>query len=174
MRSLSHSFIFIKAVPFDTLAEFIPTSHRGSNLMTIEYFWTFGTLLVPILALISLGEGDANSNTQNDWRVFVILCALPCLISTILGLFVVPESPRWLLREGESGKALAILRKAAARNGKNPMACFPAGTQLIDEEGEEESSNFSDLLKPQWRRITLLLWGTWAGFAFCYYGTISK
>lgn len=31
-------------VPFDTLAEFVPNSHRGSNLLLIEYFWTAGTL----------------------------------------------------------------------------------------------------------------------------------
>lgn len=31
-------------VPFDTLAEFVPNSHRGSNLLLIEYFWTAGTI----------------------------------------------------------------------------------------------------------------------------------
>jgi hypothetical protein len=31
-------------VPFDTLAEFVPHSHRGQNLLLIEYFWTAGTL----------------------------------------------------------------------------------------------------------------------------------
>lgn len=31
-------------VPFDTLAEFVPNSQRGSNLLLIEYFWTAGTL----------------------------------------------------------------------------------------------------------------------------------
>lgn len=31
-------------VPFDTLAEFVPNSHRGQNLLLIEYFWTAGTL----------------------------------------------------------------------------------------------------------------------------------
>ena len=34
-------------VPFDTLAEFVPTSHRGRDLLMIEYFWTGGTLRKP-------------------------------------------------------------------------------------------------------------------------------
>ena len=31
-------------VPFDTLAEFVPGSHRGINLLLIDYFWTAGTI----------------------------------------------------------------------------------------------------------------------------------
>jgi MFS family permease len=30
------------SVPFDLLAEYLPTSHRGKFLMYIEYFWTIG------------------------------------------------------------------------------------------------------------------------------------
>jgi len=157
-------------VPFDTLAEFVPSSNRGTSLLAIEYFWTGGTLLVPVLAYFSLGEGKEGSS-RDDWRIFVILCAIPCFISTILGVIFVPESPRWLLNKGKHDAALAILRKAAIRNGKNPSALFPPGTRLIDEE-DEENGNFCELLAPQWRRIILTMWGAWAGFAFCYYGAI--
>jgi putative MFS transporter len=148
-------------VPFDTLAEFVPASHRGTNLLAIEYFWTAGTLMVPVLAYFSLSEGD--DAHENGWRIFVLLCGLPCLASTVLGLFYVPESPRWLMTKGKHGKALGILRLAAQKNGKDPMELFPENTHLVDDEAEEENNNFCDLLAPQWRRITLLLWGTWAG-----------
>jgi putative MFS transporter len=148
-------------VPFDTLAEFVPASHRGTNLLAIEYFWTAGTLMVPVLAYFSLSEGD--DAHENGWRIFVLLCGLPCLASTVLGIFYVPESPRWLMTKGKHGKALGILRLAAARNGKDPMELFPENTHLVDDEAAEENNNFCDLLAPHWRRITLLLWGTWAG-----------
>jgi MFS family permease len=159
-------------VPFDTLAEFVPTSHRGTNLLFIEYFWTAGTMLVPVAAYVSLGNDTIEDGKQdNSWRVFVILCAIPSLISTILGLIYVPESPRWLLAQGRHDEAVSILRTAAICNGKNPDLLFPVGTQVIDEEDEGDSNCF-DLLSPKWRKITLTLWGTWAGFAFVYYGTI--
>jgi putative MFS transporter len=148
-------------VPFDTLAEFVPASHRGTNLLAIEYFWTGGTLMVPVLAYFSLSEGD--DAHENGWRIFVLLCGLPCLASTILSLFYVPESPRWLMTKGKHVKALKILRLAAQQNGKDPMELFPENIHLVDEEEAEENNNFCDLLSPQWRRITLLLWGTWAG-----------
>lgn len=159
-------------VPFDTLAEFVPTSARGQNLMAIEYFWTGGTLLVPILAYITLGKMGEIAG-DNAWRYFVALCAIPCVVSTVLGILFVPESPRWLVAEGRQEKALRILRQAAAHNNKDPYQVFPEGTLIKDDDGaSEESSNFMDLLKPQWFKLNLKLWFLWAAFAYLYYGVI--
>ena len=146
-------------VPFDTLAEFVPTAHRGTDLLAIEYFWTAGTLLVPILAYFSLSEGN--------WRLFVALCALPCLLSTLLGVLFVPESPRWLLSQGRHDEAVKILQAAAKIN----KVALPDDL-YIKEESVVKEGGFADLLAPSWRRTTLFLWGTWFGFSFLYYGTI--
>jgi putative MFS transporter len=151
-------------VPFDTLSEFLPTSHRGVNLLVIEYFWTGGSLLVPVFAYLTLGNDSSGS-----WKLFVVLCALPCVISSILGVFVVTESPLWLCARGRSEEALAILRNAAKTNGHDPFVLFPEGTVLASKE---KHSTVRDLFSPQWKWITLRLWGAWAGFAFLYYGTI--
>lgn len=183
-------------VPFDTLAEFVPTSHRGTNLLQIEFFWSAGTLLVPFIAWLTLGEGQSNDQQQQvydtddggsngssvfayfaiheSWQVFVILCAIPCIMSAILGILWVPESPRWLLtQEGKNEEAMRILRLAARRNGLNPNDVFPPGTKLIPPKvAPADSGNFCDLFSPQWLRITLLLWVTWFGLAFLYYGVI--
>ena len=158
-------------VPFDTLAEFLPTSHRGTNLLVIEFFWTGGSLLVPVFAFLTLSDGstDADGDTSGSWRLFLVLCAIPCLISSVLGLFVVPESPRWLVACDRSEDALAILRDAAQTNGHDPMVVFPEDTVLA---AEQDHSTVSDLFSPRWKWTTLRLWGTWAGFAFLYYGTI--
>mgnify|MGYP000423082049 FL=1 len=75
-------------VPFDIFAEFLPTSHRGKHLLVIEYFWTAGSLITPLFAYLTL---------ETSWRLFVILCAVPCIISGFLGALLVPESPRWLI-----------------------------------------------------------------------------
>jgi len=123
-------------------------------------------LLVPIFAYFSLGNGTFGGS----WQLFVILCAIPCAISSILAIFVVPESPRWLCARGRSDEALVVLRNAARTNGQeDPLALFPEGTILTSEE---EHSTVCDLFSPQWKWITLRLWGTWFGFSLLYYGTI--
>mmetsp|Transcript_22109 Transcript_22109/g.33475 ORF Transcript_22109/g.33475 Transcript_22109/m.33475 type:complete len:501 (+) Transcript_22109:47-1549(+) len=148
-------------VPFDVFAEFLPTSHRGVKLLAIEYFWTAGSLMTPLFAYLTL---------ETSWRIFVVLCAMPCLISGIMGICLVPESPRWLLSMGRHEEAKAILRSAASANGIDPDTLFHANVTLKDEQ--VESSNFLDLLSSKWRRSTLFLWGTWIGYAVGYYGTI--
>jgi MFS family permease len=158
-------------VPFDILAEVLPTSQRGANLLYIEYFWTAGTLLLPLFAYATIGSDNNDSNNPNGWRNFVLLCALPCLISTVLGFHLVPESPRWLVTVGQSERALCILRKAATSNGLNAKQLFPPGT-VLQEEGEEVTATICDLFQPKWCELTIRLWTVWGGFAFLYYGTI--
>jgi MFS family permease len=150
-------------VPFDILAEFLPTRIRGRYLLLIEYFWTAGSMAVPLVAYLTVGNGLS-------WNIFVLICAIPCIASFVLGMYLVPESPRWLLSQGRRDEAMQILRDAAAVNKLDPTSVYPIGTEL--EHEEEETGKFSDLLSPKWKRITLLLWGAWTGFAYCYYGTI--
>ena len=147
-------------VPFDILAEFLPTTHRGKNLLAIEYFWTAGTLLVPTLAYFTIGNTPASSN----WRLFCILCAVPCLISTLLAICWVPESPRWLCTVGRQDQAMDILRKAAKVNGQEWI--YP---MQLKEETAEETGN---LCSKKYRCLTCQLWMVWCGYAIMYYGTI--
>lgn len=148
-------------VPFDIFAEFLPTSHRGRHLLIIEYFWTAGSLMTPLFAYLAL---------ESSWRLFVIMCSVPCIISGFLGLCLVPESPRWLISVGKNEEALEVIRNAARVNGIDPDITFHRNVKLKDEEVKE--SGFRDLLNRKWRKITLLLWFTWFGYSIGYYGTI--
>jgi len=154
-------------VPFDTLAEITTTRTRGTRLVSTSYFWTTATLMVPILAWATLGQ---SSSSHNNWRLFVALCAIPCVISAIVGIYAVPESPRWLLQQGDAEGALLILRKAAIVNGKDPSIL---GNQLVtDEPVGMEKATIRDLLSPEWYKTTIILWCLWGSYAFLYYGTV--
>lgn len=164
-------------MPFDILAECLPTTHRGKYLLVIEFFWTAGSILVPIVAYFTIGYYDS-------WKSFVTVCALPCVISTLFGYFWVPESPRWLLCQGRQTESLAILRNAAILNGKDPDRLFPIGTILLPTDSEEIKhlkvankeetyiQSLSKLVSPKWRLFTFKIWGLWAGMGFGYYGSI--
>ncbi|GAX23680.1 hypothetical protein FisN_12Hh254 [Fistulifera solaris] len=150
-------------VPFDILAEFLPRTKRGTSLLLIEYFWTVGSLYVVAVAYFSLHGGH--------WRLFVVFCSIPCLISLFVGFFFVPESARWLVTKGHLKEAMTVLRRSATQNGLDPDVVFPPSMTLAPERQHREAT-IAELLSPQWRDITLSLWGTWGLFAFGYYGTV--
>jgi len=150
-------------IPFDIFAEFLPSQVRGRFLLLIEYFWTLGTLIVSAVAYYTIGMG-------RSWNIFALLCSIPCLLGTIIGMVLVPESPHWLASHGRTREALKILKKSAIVNSINPDHIFPADIQIRNEK--HENSSFSQLLKPKWRKITILLWCVWFGLAFGYYGTV--
>ena len=143
----------------------MPSHSRGQRLVTTSYFWTTATLLVPILAYVTL-------DIKHSWRLFVASCALPCVVSAVVGVYVVPESPRFLLLQGDSAQALKILRDAAITNGRDPSVLFPEGVQIISQQHESESASFFDLLSAGRYKTSITLWCLWGGYAFLYYGTI--
>jgi MFS family permease len=162
-------------VPFDILAEFLPSQGRGTNLLLIEYAWTMGVLYVVLISFVCLSSGEAttmsNANGRDAWRYVALWCAVPCALSFVVGYLVVPESPRWLASQGRTEEALQVLHHAAATNGLDADELFPDSIALQPVEREKQAS-FSDLLQPQWRNIMLRLWGGWFTSAFGYYGTI--
>eukprot|EP00977_Amphora_coffeiformis_P005930 scaffold1267_cov171-Amphora_coffeaeformis.AAC.6 len=168
------------AVPFDALAEFMPTHQRGTNLLFVQYFWTVGTVLVPTVAYVCLPSGSSSSggttssadDGSSGWRLFCAVCAVPCLLTLCVGVYFVPESPRWLLLQGRHDEALDIIRTAALQNGKSPQALFPTGLTLVHSDSENEDGSFWDLFSPKWLKTTLLLWGVWACQYFIYFGAI--
>ena len=152
-------------IPFDILAEFLPTNRRGQKLLQINYAWTFGVLYVVAGAYIFL-------NVQPpSWRHFTRWCSIPCLLSLIIGFFFIPESPRWLSSKGRLNEAMIVLRRAAFTNSPEGNVAFSEEMALRPEPLERQAK-LSELLHPRWKAITVRLWGAWFTFSFGYFGTL--
>ena len=75
-------------MPFDALSESLPQKSRGVGLVGIEYFWTIGELLVILFAYLTIGtSGGPDSNEATGWKLFVVLSAIPVLLSFVFGIF---------------------------------------------------------------------------------------
>jgi MFS family permease len=84
------------------VAEMAPPENRGALVVTYELMLCFGMLFsgVADYALRDAGE--------NNWRFMVAAPAVPA-VAMVLGIYVLPESPRWLVVRGRLRDALRIL-----------------------------------------------------------------
>ena len=111
-------------VPFDLLAEFVPSKRRGEYLMKMEYFWTLGSLFVSSMAWVIL--------PAYGWRALTMINSVPTIIVSIIGAWLLPESPRWLLEAGRKEEAKEAIIAAMA----------VSGTILDDFDLVEKSTSF--------------------------------
>ncbi len=158
-------------IPYDLLAEQIPASIRGRILMTSSIFWAIGTLYTVGAAWITLPVWS--------WRSLAVACALPPLAVAIALLFVLNESPRWLLEEGRREEAAAVLRQLAKRNDKAEDKAVDAAISKVAEGGDDASvsrgfdvgaawRNFLSLFDERRFLMTAAVWIVWFAFGLLY------
>jgi len=90
------------------IAEISPASIRG-RLVALNQLAIVGGILAAYFVnwlLVDIGE--------NNWRWMFASEAVPAL-SLIAAMFFMPESPRWLTKQGKIEQALAILSKISGR-----------------------------------------------------------
>ncbi len=90
-------------------------------------------------------------NGQMGWRWMFGVTAVPALFFLVF-MFAVPESPRWLAKNGKHDKARDVL----ARIGGDAYAARALTDIEETLEGEIEKVDFRELLKPRMRKILLL------------------
>ena len=142
------------------LAELWPAGTRGKLVGWMMAFFGAGIALSPVWALLII--------PTLGWRWTLFLTAPFALIGGVMR-WVLPESPRWLIRAGRSSDAETVLLRIEAEVSK------PTGQLLAPiipgRSGEEVSTRRADpreLLGPAYRSITLMLWAAW----FAEYGVL--
>ncbi|XP_065201396.1 synaptic vesicle 2-related protein isoform X1 [Planococcus citri] len=140
-------------------AEFLPSKQRAKCVVLLDCFWAFGACLEVLLALVIMPTlGWRWLLAASTAPLFAFACICPWL----------PESARYHVASGQPDKALETLKKVAAENGK-PMLL---GRLVVDDTVVTERGCIKDLLIPQLRVTSILLWFIWTGCAFCYYGVV--
>jgi MFS transporter, SP family, xylose:H+ symportor len=91
------------------IAEIAPAEKRGQLVSYNQFAIIFGMLMVYFVNYFIALQGDAQWNIDIGWRWMFFSGVIPSLLFLIL-LFLVPESPRWLVSKGKEEKALQILQ----------------------------------------------------------------
>ncbi|TWR29621.1 sugar porter family MFS transporter [Mucilaginibacter pallidiroseus] len=143
------------------ISEFSPSRYRGMMVSLYQLALTIGIVLAYFSnaylanhAADSYGSGTMNTIfSAQVWRAMLGLGAIPAAVF-LVSLFLVPESPRWLLLKGDEQKAKAILTKIdGATAAESEITAFKA-------QDESEDASINELFKPAYRKalwIGLLL-----------------
>lgn len=127
------------------IAEIAPAAIRGRLVSLQQLAIVTGFFVVYFANLTITGMGDELWNIEYGWRWMFGSAVVPSVFFLLL-LFVVPETPRWLSKQGENDKALAVLTQVGgAEYGKQEL-------HEIVNAVTEESASLSQLLQPGFRR----------------------
>jgi sugar porter (SP) family MFS transporter len=143
------------------IAEVAPAQMRG-KLVAINQL----TIVIGILAAQFLnwylvrdlpqGATDEFIRTswfgQKGWRWMFALTAAPSLLF-FLSMFLVPESPRWLAKNGKPDRARGVLARVGG-DAYGEAALADIKSTLASEEIRHV--RFTDLLQPKMRRVLVL------------------
>lgn len=92
------------------IAEISPARIRGRMVSINQFAIVSGFLVVYFVNYFIALQGDAAWNEQAGWRWMFGSESLPALGLLILA-FAVPESPRWLTKQGRTEEAMRILSR---------------------------------------------------------------
>jgi SP family arabinose:H+ symporter-like MFS transporter len=137
------------------IAEIAPSKFRGRLVSFNQLNIVIGISVAFFTNYLILKLGQTDSfwtqtlkfNSLN-WRWMLGLEAIPALLYFAC-LYLVPESPRWLIMQDREEEALKVMaRTSSDRQAKEDLA-----TIQISLGVEEEKSSFKELLKPSMRLV---------------------
>jgi MFS transporter, SP family, arabinose:H+ symporter len=131
------------------IAEVSPARIRGRLVSMNQLAIVSGILIVYFVNALVARMGDDAWNVQTGWRWMFAAGVLPAGVFLLL-LFAVPESPRWLAKQGHVDRALAVLtRVGGLQHARAELA------EIQDAIAHEEGS-IGQLLLPV-MRIPLII-----------------
>ncbi|MBV5314498.1 MAG: sugar porter family MFS transporter [Prolixibacteraceae bacterium] len=119
------------------IAELAPAKYRGTLVSLNQLAIVIGILVAFFSNYLLVDTGE------NNWRWMLLVMAAPAVL-LFFSLFLVPESPRWLVARGRNNDAFNVLVKTSGKE-------FAASELKEIEETlkNQEESTFSDLLAPK-------------------------
>jgi sugar porter (SP) family MFS transporter len=144
------------------IAEVAPAAIRGRLVSMNQLAIVLGILVSYLVGWAMAGLGDAS------WRWMFAVAAVPSLLF-FGALFFVPESPRWLVKEGRHDEAAQIL----ARLGEPPSQLREMERAIAEESGSLRQLLDKGLRRPLLIGVTLAILQQVTGInTVIYYGSI--
>ncbi|EDV49609.1 synaptic vesicle glycoprotein 2A [Drosophila erecta] len=115
------------AVVVSYLAEFHGKKHRPYIMLFVGLCVSIGSMILPLFAYVLLPVPilfKVSSLKFRTWQVFLAVSSLPSLLSGFLHIFL-PESPKFLMSQGNYKKALVSLQSIYKLNKRKSRESYP-------------------------------------------------
>ncbi|NXX20999.1 S22A7 protein, partial [Podargus strigoides] len=146
--------------------EWVDIQHRTFSGVLTSIFWSIGNMLLAMVAYF-----------VREWHWLLVAVTGPCLLS-IVCLWWVPESARWLIANGKVKQAHRHLLTCARMNGRKDFAVSTEvrngrsrHVRMATDKKQGGNYSYISLFRtPVLRKISLCSGAVWFGVAFSYYG----
>src|SRR5215207_3407181 len=128
------------------IAEIAPAARRGALVSLNQLMITVGILVSYIVGVIF--------TPIEGWRYMFGVALIPALILGI-GMFRLPESPRWLFNVGQTDKARAVLGRSRSQEEVELEFREMEEIRRVEEE-QEEKVGYAELLSPYVRPALII------------------
>lgn len=123
--------------------------------MAASFIFGIGCLLMPAFAMVINLQLNFfipfTETPYKPWRIYVLICGLPSLLSW-LALLKFPESPKFTLKQGKQTETIEILKSVYLMNtGKNDFNII----SILNETTSIKSKYLKDsknILKSMWKQ----------------------
>jgi sugar porter (SP) family MFS transporter len=142
------------------IAEVAPSHLRGKFVSLNQMTIVIGILAAQIINLLIADKVPAGAtnefiqaswNGQIGWRWMFFACAVPAGVFFIL-TFILPESPRWLMKAGKPDKAFPTLKMIGGENyAREEMANIQASFNDVSEKAD-----FRSLFSSRFRLVLVI------------------
>jgi len=143
------------------VSEFAPARMRGRLIVILEAFWAVGWTAAALIGFFVIPA------SENGWRWAFAIGAIPALYALIVR-WGLPESPRWLERQGKNAQAESIVASFEESAGvASPAHTAPSP---LPAKAASARARLAALWSAEFRIRTASLWLVWFCVNFSYYG----
>lgn len=142
------------------ITELAPASIRGKLVSYYQLAIVIGILVIFFVNTLIQGLGDEAWNVEYGWRYMMASGLIPAVLF-LVALFFVPESPRWLTKEGREKEALAVL---SSINGEAKAGQI---LQEVKDTLHEEQGTLGELFTGRFRKAIFV------GIVLCIFSQVQ-
>uniref|UniRef100_A0A6Q2XXR9 Solute carrier family 22 member 3 n=1 Tax=Esox lucius TaxID=8010 RepID=A0A6Q2XXR9_ESOLU len=142
------------------ITELVGVEHRRTVGVLYQMLFSVGILILPLISYFI-----------TDWRWLQLVITAPYLVFLSYYWFI-PESPRWLLSQHNTKKAVEITESIAKENKRTLSKNIET---MRDNNANASTASFMDLIRtPKMRKHTFILSFNWFTSAVVYQGLIMR